>query len=149
MLELPFHRLRKGAVFATFLLFLFIFYRLLFFKTSTDSFFEEIDSHGAHTEICLLVLESGPVNSDTVFVIENIKSKIYAYSFLDTGFNAADTIWHVWYNGSKMVKNVACEINNLSCVSFVSADSLKPGDWSVDTQQGGILLDVRQFRMEQ
>jgi hypothetical protein len=149
MLELPFHRLRKGAVFAAFLFFLFIFYRLLFFKTSEDSFFEETYSPSAHTEICLLVLESGPVNLDTIFAVENITSKIYAYSFLDTGFNAADTIWHVWYNGSQMVKNVACEINNLSCVSFVSADSLKPGDWSVDTRQSGILLNVKQFRMEQ
>jgi len=148
MPELPFHRLRKSAVFAAFLFLLFIFYRLLFFKTSTDSSFEEIDSHGAHTEICLLVSESGPVNLDTVFTVENIKSKIYAYSFLDTGFNAADTIWHVWYNGTKMVKSVACDLSNLSCVSSVSADSLKPGDWSVDTRQNGILLDIRQFKME-
>jgi hypothetical protein len=128
-----------------FLLFSFVFYRLLFFETNEESFSQENDAPGLRTEICLLVSESGPVNSDSLFYIKDIGSRIFAYSALDTGFNATDTIWHVWYHGSKEVKSVACNLDNASCVSFLSSDSLKTGDWSVDARQKDVLLHVKQF----
>jgi hypothetical protein len=141
----PINRLRKSTAFLVFLLISFVFYRLLFFETNEEPFFQENDAPGLRTEICLLVSESGPVNSDSLFYIKEIVSKIFAYSALDTGFNTTDTIWHVWYHGSKKVKTVACNIDNASCVSSLSSDSLKSGAWSVDSRQKDVLLHVKQF----
>jgi hypothetical protein len=145
----PLSRLRKGTVFLVFLLLSFVFYRLLLFKTNEDSFHQENDAPSLSTEICLLVTESGPVNADSVFNIKNISSKIFAYSSLDTGFNTADTVWHVWYHGSKKIKRIACSMDGASCVSFISLDSLKAGAWSLDARQKDILLHVKQFSIEE
>ncbi|MDR2580887.1 MAG: hypothetical protein LBC85_07850 [Fibromonadaceae bacterium] len=121
---------------------------MLLFSTRADPIPPEAAIPGVSTEMCLLVSESGPVNLDTIFHIGSIKSRIYAYSFLDSGFNILDAVWHTWYSGSELVKSVPCSFDNLSCVSSVSIDSLSPGDWSVDTKQNDILLHVKQFRVE-
>ena len=143
----PLNRLRKSTAFLVFLLFSFVFYRLLLFKTHEEVFIQENDLPSLRTEICLLVSESGPVNSDSLFHIKDIGSRIFAYSVLDTGFNTRDTVWHVWYHGSKEVKTIACNLDNASCVSSISSDSLKAGNWSVDARQKGILLHVKQFEI--
>jgi hypothetical protein len=144
----PLSRLRKSTVFLVLLLFSFVCYRLLFYKTSSENFLYEADTSGFRTEICLLVTEGGPVNSDSVFNIKNISGKLFAYSALDTGFSTKDTIWHLWYYGSKIAKTIACNVEGLSCVSFISSDSLKAGNWSVDSRQKNILLNVKQFSLK-
>ena len=144
---LSLNRLRKGVVFSVFLLFFFILYRSFFFKTNQDSISPE-DNLKAYTEICLLVTNAGPVNIDTVFNLKSGINKIFAYSFLETGFNISDTVWHIWHYGSEMVKSTACTIENNACFSSISADSLRKGSWSVDTRQGNILFDIKQFSIE-
>jgi len=88
------------------------------------------------------------MNIDTVFYLNNSLNKIFAYSFLASDLDIADTIWHIWYNGSDVVKKTVCPVENSACFSSLLADSLKIGNWSVDTRQGNILLNVRQFRVE-
>ncbi|MCL2260313.1 MAG: DUF2914 domain-containing protein [Fibromonadales bacterium] len=94
--------------------------------------------------MCLLVTSSGPVNVDTVFSLTN--DRIYAYSSWGTDF--ADTVWHTWFHNSEMIKNIPCKQENSACFSSISADSLQEGNWSVDTKQNGVLLNIKQFRIE-
>jgi len=46
------------------------------------------------------------------------------------------------------VKKTACLLENSACFSSILADSLQKGDWSLDTRQGNILLNVKQFKVE-
>jgi len=144
----PLNRLRKGVVFFSFIFFCFIIYRLFFFETEKESVLPEEEVQRAYTEMCLLVASSGPMNIDTVFYLNNSLNKIFAYSFLATDFSISDTIWHIWYNGSDVVKKIECVVENSACFSSLLADSLQIGNWSVDIRQGNILLNVRQFRVE-
>jgi hypothetical protein len=144
----PLHRLRKGVVFFSFIFFCFIIYRLFFFETEKEVVLPEEDVQRAYTEMCLLVASSGPVNIDTVFYLNNNLNKIFAYSFLASDFTISDTIWHIWYHGSDVVKKTVCMVKNSACFSSLLADSLQTGNWSVDTRQGDILLNVRQFKIE-
>jgi len=144
----PLNRLRKGVVFFSFIFFCFVVYRLFFFETEKELALPEEDIIRARTEMCLLVASSGPLNIDTVFYLNNSLNKIFAYSFLATDLDTADTIWHIWYYGSDVVKKSVCLVENSSCFSSLLADSLQKGNWSVDTRQGNILLNVKQFRIE-
>jgi len=141
---LPLNRLRKGVVFLFFLLFLFIFSRLLFFGTKPEIDIPEEEIPNTNTDICLLVTENGPRNIDTVFNLTSI-TKIFAYSSIEAGFNATDTIWHEWYYGSDVIKKTICKKERPACYSSISADSLREGAWSVDTRRNDILLNVKQF----
>jgi len=145
---LPLNRLRKGVVFFSSIFLCFIIYRLFFFETEKEIILPEEEIQRTNTEICLLVASSGPMNIDTVFYLDNSLNKIFAYSFLNQDFDISDTIWHIWYYGSDIVKKTACPVNNSSCFSSLLADSLQKGNWSVDTRQGNILLNVKQFRIE-
>jgi hypothetical protein len=145
---LPLNRLRKSVVFFAFLLLFFILYRLLFFKTKTEIILPEDDAPSVTTEMCLLVTANGPMSVDTVFSLKNSINKLFAYSTLGIGFNASDTVWHEWYNGSELIKKAVCIQEKLTCQSSISADSLQEGDWSVDTRRNGILLNIRQFTIE-
>jgi len=145
----PLNRLRKGVVFFTFVFFCFVVYRLFFFETEVETAPIEEEVQRAYTEMCLLVASSGgPMNIDTVFYLNNSLNKIFAYTTLLYDFSKSDTIWHVWYNGSDTVKKTICLVENSACFSSLLADSLQIGDWSVDTRQGNILLNVRQFKVE-
>jgi len=88
------------------------------------------------------------MNIDTVFYLNNSLNKIFAYSFFPTDFDISDTIWHIWYYGSDIVKKNVCLVKESTCFSSLLADSLQRGNWSVDTRQGNILLNVKQFRIE-
>ncbi|MDR2732357.1 MAG: hypothetical protein LBB36_03975 [Fibromonadaceae bacterium] len=90
------------------------------------------------------------MNIDTVFNLKNGGvNKIFAYSFLIEDFDTSFVLWHKWYNGSELVKNVRCKMEKSACYSSISADSLKEGEWSVDTRQNdSLLLDIKQFRIE-
>jgi hypothetical protein len=154
----PLNRLRKGVVVLTFLLFVFILSRLLFYKTASEPSLPEKEPQTVYTEICLLISSGAPVNVDTVFSLKNNISKLYAYtSFTENfettsfaeGFEKLDvTVRHIWYYGSKEIKNTECTMEDNACFSSISADSLQKGDWSVDTMQGDVLLNIRQFRIE-
>jgi len=144
----PLNRLRKGVVFFTFVFFCFVIYRLFFFETESELASPEEETVRTRTEMCLLVASSGPMNIDTVFYLDNNLNKIFAYSFLAPDLNMSDTIWHIWYYGSDVVKKTVCLVENSDCFSSLLADSLQKGDWSVDTRQGDILLNVRQFKIE-
>ena len=144
----PLNRLRKGVVFFSFIFFCFVLYRLFFFETEKEPVVPEDEIQRAYTEMCLLVAASGPMNIDTIFYLNNSLNKIFAYSFLASDLDITDTIWHIWYNGSDVVKKTVCLVENSACFSSLLADSLQIGNWSVDTRQGNILLNVRQFRVE-
>jgi len=144
----PLNRLRKGVVFFSFIFFCFIIYRLFFFETEKESILPEEEIQRANTEMCLLVATSGPMNIDTVFFLNNSLNKIFAYSFLAADLDISDTIWHIWYHGSDMVKKTVCLVQNSACFSSLLADSLQIGNWSVDTRKGNVLLNVRQFIVE-
>jgi len=143
----PLNRLRKGVVFFTVLLFVFVLSRLFFIKKN-DSFLPEEEAPDVHTRMCLMVTPGGPVNVDTVFYLKNRMSKIFAYSSLAEDFNLSDTLWHIWYYNSEKVKSIPCTLNNSGCYSSLSADSLRKGDWSLDVRQNEILMNIRQFRVE-
>jgi len=144
----PLNRLRKGVVFFTFIFLCFVIYRLFFFEIEKEQALPEEETQRIYTEMCLLVASSGPMNIDTVFYLNNNLNKIFAYSFLPTDFNASDTLWHIWYYGSDMVKKTVCLVEDFGCFSSILADSLQKGDWSLDIRQGNILLNVKQFRVE-
>jgi len=144
----PLNRLRKGVVFFTFIFLCFVIYRLFFFEIEKEPVLQEEEIQHVYTEMCLLVATSGPMNIDTVFYLNNNLNKIFAYSFLPSDFHVSDTLWHIWYYGSDMVKKTACLQENSGCFSSLLADSLQKGDWSLDTRQGNILLNVKQFRVE-
>jgi len=144
----PLNRLRKGVVFLTFIFLCFIIYRLFFFEVEKEPVLPEEETPRIYTEMCLLVASSGPMNIDTVFYLNNNLNKIFAYSFLPADFNISDTLWHIWYYGSDIVKKTACLVENSACFSSILADSLQKGAWSLDTRQGNILLNVKQFRVE-
>jgi hypothetical protein len=144
----PLNRLRKGVVFFSFVFFCFVLYRLFFFETERELILPEEETQRTYTEMCLLVASSGPMNIDTVFYLNNSLNKIFAYSFLATDFDISDTIWHIWYYGSDIVKKTVCQVENSACFSSLLADSLRKGNWSLDTRQGNILLNVKQFRVE-
>ncbi|MCL2207651.1 MAG: hypothetical protein FWB90_06090 [Fibromonadales bacterium] len=140
----PINRLWRGIVFFVFLLFA-LFSVTLFKKTSNFAQPEE-EVFEASTEICLLVAASGPVNVDTVFSLKADINRIFAYSSLGT--NYTDTVWHTWYRGTEMIKNTPCKLEDSACFSSISADSLEEGNWSVDTRRKGILLSIKQFKIE-
>jgi len=144
----PLNRLRKGVVFFSFIFFCFVIYRLFFFETEKEPVLPEEEVQRTYTEMCLLVASNGPMNIDTVFSLNSSLSKIFAYSFLADDFNKSDTLWHIWYYGSDIIKKTACVVRNSACFSSILADSLQKGNWSVDTRQGNILLNVKQFRVE-
>jgi hypothetical protein len=144
----PLNRLRKDVVFFSFIFFCFVLYRLFFFETEKEFTLPEEEVQRAYTEMCLLVASSGPMNIDTVFNLNKSVNKVFAYSFLATDFDISDTIWHIWYYGSNIVKKTVCHIENSACFSSLLADSLQKGNWSVDTRQGNVLLNVKQFRVE-
>jgi hypothetical protein len=143
----PLNRLRKGVVFFSFVFFCFVIYRLFFFETESESAPPEEETGHTRTEMCLLVASSGPMNIDTIFYLNDNLNRVFAYSYLPPDFET-DTIWHIWYYGSDIVKKTQCLVENLTCFSSLLADSLQKGDWSVDTRQGNILLNVRQFKVE-
>jgi len=144
----PLNRLRKGVVFFSFIFLCFVIYRLFFFETEKEQPLPEEETPRVTTEMCLLVASSGPMNIDTVFYLNNNLNKIFAYSFLPADLNISDTIWHIWYYGADIVKKTVCTVENSACFSSILADSLQKGDWSLDTRQGNILLNVKQFRVE-
>jgi hypothetical protein len=144
----PLNNLRKGVVLFVFLLFCFIVYRLFFFETATDSPEPQEETQSVYTEMCLLVVSGMPMNVDTVFNLKNGTNKIFAYSFLEAGFNGKDTLWHIWYYEDEEVKKIECQLQNYACFSSISADSLRIGKWSVDIRQNDILLSVKQFSVE-
>jgi len=144
----PLNNLRKGVVFFAFLIFCFILYRLFFYETSVNSPEPEKETQSTYTEMCLLVVSGVPMNVDTVFNLKNGTNKIFAYSFLETGFNEADTLWHIWYYEDEEVKKIKCQLQNSACFSSISADTLRKGRWSVDIRQNDILLSVKQFSVE-
>ncbi|GHV12871.1 hypothetical protein AGMMS49938_06300 [Fibrobacterales bacterium] len=145
--EYSFKRLRKGVVAFVLVLAVFVLYRILFFKTEPPVAAPELELSELDTKLCLLVSSSYPINVDSVFVLGENMSKVYAYSSWDGLFKRTDTIFHIWYNGSQEVKRTVCEIEGLSCHSKLSADSLQAGLWSVDTKQKGILLNSTQFKL--
>jgi len=138
----PLNRLWKGITFFAFLL--FILFCLTFFKVKPGTLQPEEEPPRVQTEICLLVTSTGPVNVDTVFRLKS--ERIFAYSSWSAGF--ADTVWHTWFHNSEMMQNIPCKQENSACFSSISADSLQEGNWSVDTRQNGILLNIKQFRIE-
>jgi len=144
----PLNRLRKGVVFFSFVFFCFVIYRLFFFETESELTSSEEEIVRTRTEMCLLVASSGPMNIDTVFYLNDNLTRIFAYSFLVPELDISDTIWHIWYYGSDVVKKTVCLVENSDCFSSLLADSLQIGDWSLDTRQGNILLNVRQFKIE-
>ena len=144
----PLNRLRKGVVFFSFIFFCFVIYRLFFFETDGESALPEEETQHAYTEMCLLIASSGPMNIDTVFYLDNSLNKIFAYSFLASDFDISDTIWHIWYYGSDVVKKTVCPVEDSTCFSSLLAYSLQIGNWSLDTRHGNILLNVKQFRVE-
>ena len=144
----PLNRLRKGVVFFSFVFFCFVIYRLFFFEIESESALPEEDTPRTRTEMCLLVASSGPMNIDTVFYLNDNLNRIFAYSFLASDLDISDTIWHIWYYGSDVVKKTVCLVENSDCFSSLLADSLQIGNWSLDTRQGDILLNVRQFKIE-
>jgi len=144
----PLNRLRKGVVFFSFVFFCFVIYRLFFFEIESESTLPEEETPRTRTEMCLLVASSGPMNIDTVFYLNDNLNRIFAYSFLASDLDISDTIWHIWYYGSDMVKKTVCLVENSDCFSSLLADSLQIGNWSLDTRQGDILLNVRQFKIE-
>jgi len=144
----PLNNLRKGVVFFVLLLLCFIVYRLFFFETTTDSEEPQEEAPNVYTEMCLLVVSGMPMNIDTVFNLKNGTNKIFAYSFLESGFNEKDTLWHIWYYEDEEVKKTECQLQNFACFSSISADSLKVGKWSVDIRHKDILLYVKQFSVE-
>jgi len=144
----PLNRLRKGVVFFSFVFFCFVIYRLFFFETESELSLPEEETVRTRTEMCLLVASSGPMNIDTVFYLNDNLTRIFAYSFLAPDLDKSDTIWHIWYYGSDIVKKSVCLVENSECFSSLLADSLQIGDWSLDTRQGNILLNVRQFKIE-
>ena len=141
----PLSRLRKGVVFFTILLFVFILSRFLFKKKSYSPLPEE-EVQSVHADICLLS-SSGVI--DSVFYLKNGINKIFAYSYLADDFNAADTVWHTWYYNSERVKNIPCTVENFACFSSISIDSLREGDWSVDIRQNGVLMNIKQFKIKE
>jgi len=144
----PLNRLRKGVVFFSFVFFCFVIYRLFFFEIESESALPEEETPRTRTEMCLLVASSGPMNIDTVFYLNDNLNRIFAYSFLASDLDISDTIWHIWYYGSDVVKKTVCLVENSDCFSSLLADSLQIGNWSLDTRQGDILLNVRQFKIE-
>ena len=144
----PLNRLRKGVVFFSFVFFCFVIYRLFFFEIESESALPEEDTPRTRTEMCLLVASSGPMNIDTVFYLNDNLNRIFAYSFLASDLDISDTVWHIWYYGSDVVKKTVCLVENSDCFSSLLADSLQIGNWSLDTRQGDILLNVRQFKIE-
>ncbi|MDR2554068.1 MAG: DUF2914 domain-containing protein [Fibromonadaceae bacterium] len=145
----PLSNLRKGVVFFAFFLFCFILYRLFFYETATDFPEPQEEAPDVYTDMCLLVVSGMPMNVDTVFSLKNGTNKIFAYSYLEAGFKAADTLWHIWYYEDEEVKKIECQLQDSACFSSLSADSLKSGEWSVDIRQGNILLSVKQFSIEE
>ncbi len=121
---------------------------MFFFETEGELALPEEEVQRARTEICLLVASSGPMNIDTVFYLSDNLNKIFAYSYLAPDFDISDTIWHIWYYASDIVKKTVCPVENSTCFSSLLADSLQIGNWSLDTRQGDILLNVRQFKVE-
>jgi len=144
----PLNRLRKGVVFFTSIFICFVIYRLFFFETESEVVLPEEEVQRVNTEMCLLVAASGPMNIDTVFNLSSSLNKIFAYSFLPADLDTSETIWHIWYYGPDIIKKTECLAENSSCFSSLLADSLQKGNWSVDTRQGNILLNVKQFRIE-
>ena len=146
----PLNRLRKSVVFFAFLLFCFILYRLFFWETETaDALSQEENNQRVVTDMCLLIVSGNPVNVDTVFSLKTGVSKIFAYSSWGENFSLSDTLWHIWYYGDEPIKKIECTIENSTCFSSISAESIKEGKWSVDTRQGDILLNIKQFRIAQ
>ena len=143
----PLNRLRRDVAFLVCIFFCFALYRLFFFETKVDLSLPE-KAPSIYTEMCLLVASGIPMNIDTVFNLGSNVNRIFAYSFLTTDFNVSDTIWHIWYYGSDIVKKTVCVVENAACFSSIFADSLQKGHWSVDTRQGNALLNVKQFRIE-
>jgi len=135
-------------VFFSFVFFCFVIYRLFFFEIESESALPEEDTPRTRTEMCLLVASSGPMNIDTVFYLNDNLNRIFAYSFLASDLDISDTVWHIWYYGSDVVKKTVCLVENSDCFSSLLADSLQIGNWSLDTRQGDILLNVRQFKIE-
>jgi len=144
----PLNNLRKGVVLFVFFIFCFILYRLFFYVTATDSPEPQEETQNVYTEMCLLVVSGMPMNVDTVFNLKNGTNKVFAYSYLEAGFNETDTLWHIWYYEDEVVKKIECQLLNSACFSSLSADSLKIGRWSVDIRQNNILLSVKQFNIE-
>jgi len=138
------NRLWKGIAFFAFLIFIFL--SLTFFKTSPVPMPPEEEAPGIYTEICLLIASGVPVNVDTVFSLKANINRIFAYSFLGADFT--DTVWHSWYRGSEMVQTILCEQENSACFSSISSDNLQVGNWSVDTRKNGVLLNIKQFKIE-
>ncbi len=144
----PLSRLRKGVVFFTILLFIFILSRLLFIKKNDSPSLPEKAVPSLRTEMCLMVTSGGPVNVDTIFHLKKSLNRIYAYSSFAYDFNVADTLWHIWYYNSERIKAIPCTLRSTGCYSYLPADSLRKGDWSLDTRQKGILMNIRQFKIE-
>ena len=140
----PINRLWRGIVFFFFLL--FALFSVTLFKKTSDFAQPEEEVFEVSTEMCLLVTASGPVNVDTVFNLKADINRIFAYSSL--GINYADTVWHTWYRGTEVIKNTPCKLEDSVCFSSISADSLQEGNLSVDTRRKGILLSIKQFRIE-
>jgi len=94
---------------------------LFFFETEKEPVLPEEETQHVYTEMCLLVASSGPMNIDTVFDLNSNVNKIFAYSFLTHDTDISDTIWHIWYYGSDIIKKNVCSVEGTGALIHVKA----------------------------
>jgi hypothetical protein len=140
----PLSRLRKGAALLAVLLVVFALSRFVLWLSPKEET-QEVWVASAFTEICHNVADSKPLGIDSLFELGAFR--IYAYSHWDTPLPSADTLWHVWYQGSNAVERRPCLPQGKLCYTSLAPESLSVGRWSVDFVQNHRLLSSQQFRV--
>ena len=139
-------RARKSAWFAVLLILAFalknMLWPLLAPHPKTD--LAERASVGVDSQplvLCKSFVDGHPFGADSVF--REGRDRVHAFSKIP---GIAGTS-HVWYHGGDSMASFPCSGHG-SCMSFLPADSLRAGEWSVDLVIGRHLLASRQFRIE-
>lgn len=144
----PLRRLRKTTIFLTVLFLLFFIHRMINFiawerRSGTEENQSPIFATGV---ICANIVNKMPFGIDSVF---QGNSRLYFYTTLrDFIPEHPDSLRHVWYYGDSLTWDVFCQFSDNHCISSISSELLRTGEWSVDFRTEKKLLANRQFRID-
>ena len=144
----PLRNLRKTTIVVVAVFLAFFIHRIVDFcleEVAVREDTSEVEQASAKGVVCTHVINGSPYGMDTTF---DANTRLFFYSTaFKSSYAEGDTLYHVWYNGLDTIQKSPCHLNGESCVSFLEARRVQPGEWSVDFLTGRKLLASRQFKV--
>ena len=139
-----FKHVRKTTILLLVILLVFFIHRISSFFYDSEIPTETIDGlEKLKTEsvVCHNVIGGHAFAIDSVF---DKSSRIYFYSTLDYK-DSTKKMLHKWYLALDTIFITPCKRTGNVCISSISPERLRPGEWSVDLVSDSKILASKQF----